>query len=768
MLKKFARFIVKRKILIIIVAILLTALLTYFAKKVQVTSNLITLAPDKNRELIALEKNLKIFGSSTFVMVSVKSDNPYSLSTLTKIKKISDAIRKLPEVDEVMDPLNATIFKYLFGMVVVQKSLPGGEIPQSPRKINEFKKEMLSEPILKNVVVSENGEALAIYIRLHSEHQAQDIRKKLLHIVKPYRGPEQFYITGRPIIESWVKDYMHRDTLRLAFPIILLVIVVLYINFKSMRGIILPLSIMIGSIIWTLGLMGIFNKTITMVGVMLPTLILVISSSYSIHFLNQYYKDIHADAHKARNIEKSIIHIGKTIILAALTTIAGFAALTINRIKPMRELGIFVLIGVFFAMTLSLSFLPAILCTLKKPKKQTQASTQGSRMSLFFHKLGIFVTAQRRLILIIAVIIGLWSILGIKNIRVDTSWQRFFKKNSEILQTQRFIKSTFGGVSTINISFNINQQNSLTFKSLATLRYIDKMEQWIKQTGYFGTTISLVDYIKRANQLLHKNDSQQYKLPDNDADLLKILLMFKLSKFTKSISNVITKDFKNANIIVRTARIDQPDVSIAQFKIFLKEFNRFTRDHPYKGILVERSGVDIIFVSLIDYLVHSQLISIGLSIIIVFFIIAYTFKSFIYGFFGLIPIIFGLFLNFGTMSYFHISLDFITSMIASIAVGLGVDNSIHYLIQFTKTKHTLPLSERIQIALVNSGIPIFFTSFTLIAGFSVLLFSSFKPILYFGLLISVTMFGCLIGVLFILPAFIQLTKPKAIIKGKIQ
>ena len=766
MLKKYAHFIVKHKIPILIACILITFTFLYFSKNVKINSDLVSLAPENNKELIALKKNLKIFGSSTFIMISVKSDDVYSLSTLTKIKKISDAIKKLPEVDEVIDPLNATVFKYVFGMVVIKKSLPGGEIPKSKEKINQFKKEVLSEPILKNVVVSENGEALAIYIRLKDNANTENIRDKLLKIIKPYEGPEKFYITGRPIIESWVKEYMQRDTVRLAIPIVVLVIFVLYLNFKSLRGIVLPISVMIASIIWTLGLMGIFGKTITMIGVMLPTLILVISSSYSIHFLNQYYKDIHSDAHKTRNVEKAINNIGKTIILAALTTIAGFAALSINKIKPMRELGIFVLVGVLFAMILSLSYLPSILCIVKKPKKKVQASTEGSRMSQAFNRLGVFIINRKNIILIVAILIGIWSIAGIKNIKVDTSWQRFFKKNSEILKTQKFIKSTFGGASTINITFEIDPDSDLTFKSLKTLKYVDMFEEWVNSKHYFGQTLSLVDYIKRANQLLHKNNPKYYKLPDSEADLLKILLMFKMSKFTKSLSNVITPDYKKANIIIRTSPVERPDLTMPQFKHFLKELDDYIKEHPFKGIKVERSGVDIIFVSLIDYLVKSQLISIGISVVIVFLIISFTFKSFAYGFFGLIPIIFGLFLNFGTMSYFNISLDFITSMIASIAVGLGVDNSIHYLIRFTKTKHSLPLDERLRIALVNSGIPIFFTSFTLVAGFSVLLFSSFKPILYFGLLISVTMLGCLIGVIFVLPAIIFMLKPKAIIKGR--
>ncbi len=767
MLKKFARFVVRLRVPVIISVIALTALLGFFATRVKMSSNLMDLAPEKSPELIALKQNLQKFGSSRFVMISVKSDDAYSLSTLTKIKKISDEIEKLPEVEEVLNPLNATVFKYLFGMLVVKKSFPGGQIPESREKIQKLKQEMLSEPILKNVVVSENGESLAIYIKLKDDKDPQYFRDELMKIINKYSGPEKFYMAGSPVIESWVKDYMKRDFVRLALPIVLLVVVVLFINFKSLRGVVLPISIMLGSIIWTLGLMGIFGKSITMVGVMLPTLILVISSSYSIHFLNQYYKDIFADQHKIRNVERAILHIGKTIFLAALTTIAGFAALTINRIKPMMDLGVFVLIGVFIAMLLSLTFLPGVLCIVKKPRAVTYASSEGSAMNRFFCRLGEVVILRWKIILVIAIMIGIWSALGIHNIKIDTSWKRYFKKNSQILVSQGFIKSNFGSVSTINVSLTTDEGSNIDFRNLKTLRYADKIEQWIRNRHLLGPTNSLVGYIKRANQLLHDNNPDEYRLPDNDAEMLKILLMFKMSKFTKSLGNVITPDFKNANIVVRTSAANEKEVTIPDLKRFEKNFREFIKENPFEGITVTLSGVDLIYVSLIDYLVRSQLTSIAISVVIVFFIIAYTFRSFVFGLFGLIPIIFGLLLNFGAMSYFNVPMDFITSMIASIAVGLGVDNSIHYLIRFSKTKHTLPLNERIKRALVNSGIPIFFTSFTLVAGFCVLLFSSFKPILYFGLLISVTMLGCLIGVIFILPAFIYFIKPKAIIKGRI-
>lgn len=765
MIEKFARFVVRFRVLIIAVVIVLTLALAFFATQVRMSSNLIDLAPEDNPELITLQETLGRFGSTTFVMVSVKSDNAYSFSTLTKIKNISDEIRTLHEVEDIIDPLSAKVFKYLFGMVVVKTSFPGGEIPESREKIAKIKEEMLAEPILKNVVVSENGESLAIYIKIKNGVDTQHLRDKLTRIIEPYQGPEVFYLAGRPIIESWVKEYIRRDLVRLAIPIILLVIVVLFINFRSGRGVILPLSIMIGSMLWTLGLMGLFGKTISMVGVMLPTLILVISSSYSIHFLNQYYKDVHADLPRRRCVEGPVVHIGKTIILAALTTIAGFAALTINRIKPMRDLGVFVLIGVFISMTLSLTFLPSILSMLKNPRRTLRASTEGSRMNRFFLNLGDMILKRWKIILIIALVIAIWAIVGIPNIKVNTSWKRFFKKNSDLLTSQRFIRSNFGGVSTINVSF-ITEEDDMDFKTLATIRYIDRVERWIRDQNLLGLSNSLVGYIKRANQLIHENNPDEYRLPENDADLLKIFLMFKMSKFTESLSNVITDDYRHANIVVRTVGPEQEEVTIAELKEFLRNFRAFVRDNPHEGIEVRIAGVDLIYVSLIDYLIRSQLISILLSIIIVFIIIAITFRSLAFGFFGLIPIFFGLFLNFGTMSYFNVSLDFITSMIASIAVGLGVDNSIHYLIRFTRTEHSLPLKERLKQALGVTGTPIFFTSFTLIAGFSVLLFSSFKPILYFGLLISVTMLGCFIGVIFILPAFIYLVKPKAIIQGK--
>ena len=765
MLKRFANFIVRSRTWIIVLFILLTCFFGYFARNVKISSDLLNLAPWDNKELIALNRSLAKFGSSTFILISVESEDAFSLSTLTKIKSISEEVKRLPEVEEVMDPLNATVFKYLFGMLVIRQSFPEGKIPASREQIEELKREMLSEPTLKNVVISENGETLAIYIKLKEESAGRDIREKIMAIISPYQGPERFYASGRPIIENWVKEYIRRDSLKLGLPILLLMVVVLFVNFRTVRGVLLPLVVMFGSIIWTLGLMGIFGKMISIIGLMLPTMIVVNSSSYCIRFLNQYYKDIVSEGGGMNGVAGSIDRIGITIILAAVTTIAGFASLTITKVRPMMELGVFVLIGVFIAMLLSVSFLPAALTVMSKPKRGGLAFMEEGRKTRLFEKLGFFVTERWKVVLVFAILVGIWAGWGIKDIQIDTSWQRFFKKNSEILRNQRFIRSNFGGISTLNVSFEITDP-SLDFKRLETLRYIEQVEQWIKNNGLMGHTVSFVSYIKRANQLLNRNDPEAYKLPETDADLLKIILLFKMSQLTRSISNVISADFKDTNIVVRISGSGGPEISIPQMKKFVRDFNAYIGEHGRTGIDVRISGADLIYVSLIDYIVKNQLISIALSIAIVFFIIAFAFKSFTHGLFGLIPIFFGLFFNFATMSYFNVSMDFVTSMISSIAVGMGVDNAIQYLILFSRTDPSLPLGERVRSALITTGVPIFYSTLTLLAGFCVLLFSSFKPILYFGLLISVTMIGCLIGALVVLPAFIYFTKPKALINGR--
>ncbi|MFW6139631.1 MAG: hypothetical protein ACOC7U_10745, partial [Spirochaetota bacterium] len=183
MFKKFAHFVVRHNISIIIIAVLITGVFAYFTRNVEISSNLMDLVPEDNRELKQLNETLQKFGSSTFVMISVKAEDPFSLSTLTKIKEISNKIKKLPQVEEVIDPLNAKVFEYLFGMVVVKQSFPEKKIPESQQKIERLKNELLSEPTLKNVVVSENGEALAIYIKLKDDCNSQQIRQSLLNII---------------------------------------------------------------------------------------------------------------------------------------------------------------------------------------------------------------------------------------------------------------------------------------------------------------------------------------------------------------------------------------------------------------------------------------------------------------------------------------------------------------------------------------------------------------------------------------------------------
>lgn len=765
MLKRLARLIVRLKFPIIILVAALTALAGYYAQRVQLSSDLIDLAPENNPELRALRQTLDKFGSSTFVMIAVKAEDPFSAATLKKIGEISGQIRELYAVEEVIDPVNATVFKPLFGTVAVKKMFPEGTVPEDPAELQRIKQEMLDEPLLRDVVVSENGQSLALYIRLREDAPTRNLREQLTEILQPYQGPETFYMAGGPIIESWVQEYVANDTVRLALPILVIVILVLFINFRSFRGVLLPLFIMLASITWTLGLMGVFDTEITIIGVMLPTLILIISSSYSIHFLNQYYRDIFGPEDKDTKIVCSFNRIGRTILLAACTTIAGFAALTVNRIRPMMELGVFVLIGVFFAMALSLTFLPSTLSIVPLPRRERHAARQTGAFSRFFEHMGEIVVKRWWVIVVLAVGVAVWSGVGLHNIEVDTSWTRFFKKDSRVIRSQAFIRNNYGGVSAINVSFWPEPGSEIEFRKLEALQYVEEVEQWINKQDLFGKTTSLADYVKRANQIMHNNQQQFHRLPENNAELLRILLMFKMAKLTERLDHVITEDYRYANITVRSAKPGR-NVTIPETRRFLNDFEQFIQDNPHPGLDVRIAGLDLIYLSLVNYLVRSQLVSLALSVITVFLIMVITFRSLAYGLFGLIPILFGLMLNFGAMSYFNIPLDFITSMIASIAVGLGVDNAIHYLIRFSRTDQSAPLSKRIGSALTGSGIPIFFTSLTLIAGFSVLLFSSFKPILYFGLLISVTMLGCLMGVIFVLPAVLYALRPWGMIGKK--
>jgi predicted RND superfamily exporter protein len=629
------------------------------------------------------------------------------------------------------------------------------------------------------------------------------------------------HIAGEPVATILVSNGMIKDISKLFPFVVLVVILFLYFSFRHLRGVLLPMATVLLSVIWAMGFLGMLNIPLNLISSSLPTLLVAVGSAYGIHIVNDFYLYLDkGSTDKDQVITNTIKKVGLAVILAGLTTVAGFGSNIFNEIAPIKEFGIGTSAGVFFALLISLFLIPAILKIGKMPKKfekQGRKKTDEGKAHKALEALGRSTYKHRWTYLVITVVLIAVGIFGASRIIVDMNTLDFFRENAEIRVADRFINKNFGGTNTMTIVFKVKEscvkkkeaefnkvQNELVLaqtslssnpddEALKTkvaalkkkaeaaqitylaykagvirpefLRTLEALQEYLAKGNYpggeyIGKTISIADMAKRFNQTYNYGNKAKYLIPDDikvanyyftqfTSDTLKKYLtdvntITRMIVQIKSGSNIVAKKIKKASAAFLKGKIDESAYQIT-----------FTGMAQVK---LEVNGI----------IMKGQIQSIGISLVLVFLIIILAYKTLSGGLISLVPLSFTILGNFALMGFSGIRLEASTALVASIAIGIGVDYTIHYINTFkSEGKTSDNIEEIIEHTTSHSGRAILINAFSVTAGFAILLFSNFKTISYMGLLIAFTMVLSSLASITIMPALLSIIKPKSLLKKQI-
>jgi predicted RND superfamily exporter protein len=590
-------------------------------------------------------------------------------------------------------------------------------------------------------------------------------------IEKYNRAPVKLTRIGLPVIQKYIRDYMKGDLLTFMPLVILVVIITFFLNFRNLRGVLLPaVSVLLGTF-WTLGIMGLFHIPITLVVNMLPPLLVAVGSSYSIHIFNQYMLDqeeIEKDGKRA-GIINSLSHISITVMLAALTTFAGFMTLTVNQVTSLRDFGIFAAFGTLLAMLLSSALIPSALVLLKllpaKKKLKKRKNLPVLKVLDLFNTLAQKYAKQ--VVIIFFLLIAVFS-YGITKIRVETSPLFQFKKDSYIYKSDIRVGQLFNGSALVNLVIDSGRANGV--KDPEFLKLTEEIREWITQKEnrenyLFLHTLSFGDIIKRMHKAMNKENPEYYSIPEKKSTIEDYLELYSGEDRNSdgrvdSFEQFVDPRYRYANILIRVGSLKDKLFSTAINARGQERVREYLSNHPvakkYRWHFV---GETINFTVLSNLVVRGQVLSVILTLVIVSLVVFFLFKNWQVGLVSLIPISTSIILVYGIMGYFNIPLDIPKALLAAIAIGIGVDDTIHML----KTiRHNLleglSIEESIRMSYREAGMAIVYTSLALVFGFSVLLLSEFIPIFYLGWLVASTMIATTVSALLLLPAVIILFK----------
>lgn len=587
------------------------------------------------------------------------------------------------------------------------------------------------------------------------------------------------HMSGKPVINNSMGKNMNRD-LGMLFPIVIAVIILfLYFSFRHFQGVFLPIITVVLTTIWTLGTIALLGYPIALVSTIIPVLMVAVGSAYGIHVIHHYYEDRIAGLSREEALSETSRKVGGAVVMAGLTTIAGFASLATSSISPIKQFGVFTAVGILYALLVSLIFIPALLKVFKLPKRVLKHSeadeVKASILNRLLKKIGNFSIKRGTLLLVSLLILIAITIVGTFSLKVEMNLIDQFKSNTTIRIDNNYAKDHFAGTDVINVVFDTGKKNGVL--DYEFLQKLDQLKKSLKGTKHVGKIITIADQVKQMHKTMNYGSLDFYRVPEKvfdvngneEKNLSGSEKKTALSKVILSYIDMFNFDdirtYLDANKrMTRFSIILDTGSTISTGKIGTKVRAKIAEIFP-KDVNAHLTGANQVVIEANNLLIKGQISSLITSIIMVVILVTIMYRSLILGLVSIIPLSLAILINFCLMGVFGIHLDAATAVIANMAIGIGVDYTIHYFSGYLHgLKEGLSKNESTLSTTVRTGNAVLVNAFSVACGFAVLCFSSFIPLIHTGWLIALTMLTTSFAALTFIPAILNKLKRFAIIK----
>ena len=755
MLNSILNFIIKQPVwsLIAFLIIVCTSVLQIQNFSLDASSESLSLDGDNNLELYFATQ--ETFGSdeSLVISYSVKDGTILSEGQLISLRSLRDDLLELEGVDSVISILDVSLFQSpplsLVELASDVYTIDNGKADQS-LIAEEFK----SSPLYANNLVSADLKTTALLIPLATNDPRIIIDDELLKILienirltmDAYRDQATLFLGGVPMIRNDVIDFIKSDLIVFSLAVILTMSIMLSILFRKIRWVLIPISISIIGALFMTGLISAIGWKVTVISANFFSLLLVMTLSVIIHLVVRYREisNQHLEQNNSDTVRQTLNQMIRPCLYTVITTIAAFASLTASHVQPVIDFGLMMSIGVTVAFVLSFIGFAMVMMLLKKPKPSKE-----SQKNFILQELALFADKKGKSIILGFIVIALISIVGMSKLSVENSFINYFKKNTEIYQGLNFIDKELGGTIPLEIVFN---DLASAYWADASLREeFHEVHNYLDKIPSIGKVLSIDTFMQ---VLKESNDG---KAPNG---FLLILGKNNMPDFAKSqvLKPHISDETDQIRIVARvketTAELERNQL-IVDIKKSLVENFYFDEDDFYF------TGTFSLYNNLLQSLFSSQIQTIFTVFTIIFVLFLIVFRSISIALIAVIPNILPSLLILGLMGLVGIPLDIMTITIAAIAIGIGIDNAIHYISRF---KTELLLDGDFVLSMYRAhnsiGVSMFYTAATVAIGFLVLILSNFIPSIYFGIFMAIAMLSAVIVNLTLLPKLLIIFKPR--------
>ena len=802
---------------------ILTCIMLFFSLELKIDASSDTLILEKDKDLRYFQVLNKRYKSPDFLIIAYKPEKKLlSQSVKSNIKDISNQLDKLEKVNSVISILNVPLLessnKSLSDLLTGIPTLEDGVVDEQ-----SVMKEFTTSYIYKNNLVSEDFKTTAILINLNQNKKLVNLRDKkqeyqqlienkkldeveldnykgilqalskerdkernsqknlvseVREIINDYKGTGDIYLGGIPMIANDVIAFVKNDLKVFGVSILLFLIITLAIIFRQSRWIIMPIITCFFSVVITAGIFSIFNWEITIISSNFISLQLILTMAITIHLIVRYRELAIKGMYKDQKslLFETIKQMIKPCFFTVITTIAGFSSLILSGLLPVINFGWMMSVGVIISLILTFIMFPALM-------KEFKILLPNTKFENFFNlpQLVADLTIKyKNLILIIAIILSAFSIVGISKLKVENSFINYFKSNTEIYKGMKVIDENLGGTTLLDVTIDFKNNKELEVLDIEVIedndddfdevfadiesdsndpKYwftkdkmnkIEKTHDYLDSLEETGKVLSFATILKIGRNL------------NNGQDLDSVQLAFLYEKLPLEYKDIILKPYISTehNQARVTLRVKDSEPTLRRNDLINKIKKELPQAIGLDRTQVKLSNILILYNNMLQSLFNSQIMTLGLVIIVLFAMFLILFRSIKISFIALIPNLLSIGTVLGLMGVLNIPLDMMTITIAAISMGIAVDNTIHYI--FRHKKEYL-LNYSYDKAMKNThgsiGYALYYTTLTRIVGFSILVFSNFIPSIYFGLLTSLAMIVALLASLTLVPRLLAILKP---------
>lgn len=765
MWKRLAHFVLKYRLVLLLAMLALTGVMGYYASQVKLSYEFAKAIPVDNpkyKEYLSFKK--KFGDDGNLLVIGIRTDSFFSLPVFKSIIKLQGDLKKVPHVENILGVSSAA---NLVKNEATERLDPVTIFPKdslTQEKLDSAKALFYKLPFYKTLLYNPDSNAYIIGARINKDVLNSAGRwgviNSIINITDSFSTAThiQTHLSGLPLIRTLVAHRIEAEMKWFLLGSLLLSAIILIVFFRSFKTMLLSLSVVIISVIWSFGILQIFGYKISLLTALIPPLIVVIGIPNCIYFLNKYHSTYIKTHDKRASLLDMVSKMGVVTLFCNISAAIGFAVFGLTKSAVLKEFGQVAGTSIMLIFVISFILLPAVLSYMNPPTERQTKYLDSRVLSAFLIRIELWVIHHKKVVYGVTGIILIFSILGILRLKNEGFIVDDLPRSDKIYTDLKFFEKNFKGVMPLEIIIDTKQKYGIRKAGLSLYQKMDSLAQYISAQPEMSRPLSIAEGLKFIKQATFEGDSASYMLP-NTSDLIGMSSYFKAQKDTGrkgGVASLLNSFIDTANQNIRMS-INMADVGTKRLPEILNgiqnETNKLFDSSKYT---VHLTGTSITFLEGSRFIIDGLRESILWAFLLIALCMLYLFRSFRILVCSIIPNVIPLVITAGIMGWAGVRIKPSTVLIFSVALGIAIDVTIRFLVNYKQELpgHNNDILVTVKETIRHTGLSILYTSIVLIAGFVIFLFSSFGGTQALGWLTSLTLFVATLTNLILLPVLL--------------